>query len=108
VHLRPKLIDLLEFLASNQGRVVGKDEILQRVWHGEFVVESVLGRSIADLRRVLEDDVASPRIIETIPKRGYRLIAPVREAGGPSLPSGPSIAVLPFSTSRRDRAAVLL
>ena len=97
VHLRPKLIDLLEFLASNQGRMVGKDEILERVWHGEFVVESVLGRSIADLRHALGDDAASPRVIETIPKRGYRLIAPVREAGGPSVPPAPSIAVLPFS-----------
>ena len=102
VHLRPKLVDLLEFLASNQGRVVSKDEILQRVWNGEFVVESVLGRSIADLRQLLEDDARTPRFIETIPKRGYRLIARVRSVAGACVPPGPSIAVLPFANLAPD------
>jgi DNA-binding winged helix-turn-helix (wHTH) protein len=53
VHLRPKLMDLLVFLASLDGRVAGRQEIFDAVWHGEFVAESVLGRSIADLRRLL-------------------------------------------------------
>jgi TolB-like protein len=96
-HLRPKLIDLLVFLASAPGRVIGKDELLDRVWHGEFVVESVLGRSVADLRHILEDDAATPRFIETIPKRGYRLIAPVRWVSAAARSGRPSIAVLPFA-----------
>lgn len=95
IHVRPKLIDLLVFLASQPGRVVTKDEILQRVWKGEFVVESVLARSIADLRRILDDDAATPGVIETIAKRGYRLIAHVSEIAAP--PQAPSIAVLPFA-----------
>jgi TolB-like protein/Tfp pilus assembly protein PilF len=94
IHLRPKLMDLLVFLASNQGRVVSKDEILERVWPDQFVVESVLGRSIADLRHLLEDDAGSPRFIETIARRGYRLIAPVSRHRAPA--SEPSIVVLPF------------
>jgi TolB-like protein len=97
LHVRPRLIDLLVYLASNPGRVIGKDELLEHVWHGEFVVESVLARSVADLRRILDDEAATPRFIETIPKRGYRLIAPVRWPAGASRRDGPSIAVLPFS-----------
>ncbi len=97
VHVRPKLVDLLHFLASNQGRVVGKEEILEQVWHGEFVVESVLARSIADLRGLLHDSAATPRVIETIPKRGYRLIAPVEWIETGDRTQNPSVAVLPFA-----------
>lgn len=101
-HVRPKLIDLLSYLAANQGRVVGKDEILEHVWHGEFVVESVLARSVADLRHLLEDTAAAPRVIETIPKRGYRLVAPVTDGVGPTLPATPAVAVLPFADLAPD------
>ncbi len=76
--------------------MIGKDELLERVWHGEFVVESVLGRSIADLRQLLNDDASTPRFIETIPKRGYRFIASVRSIRSVAPSSGASIAVLPF------------
>lgn len=97
IHLRPKLMDLLVFLASNPGRVVSKSDILDRVWPNQFVVEGVLGRSIADLRDVLEDNARSPRFIETIARRGYRLIAPVSEHAVHGGAAGkPSIAVLPF------------
>ena len=97
LHVRPRLIDLLVYLASNPGRVIGKDELLEHVWRGEFVVESVLARSVADLRQILGDDATTPRFIETIPKRGYRLIAPVKWAADRVRRDGPSIAVLPFS-----------
>jgi TolB-like protein/Tfp pilus assembly protein PilF len=95
-HLRPKLVDLLVFLAANQDRVVGKDEILERVWPGEFVVESVLARSVADLRQLLGDSAAGPRFIETVPRRGYRLIAPVQWTEADKRPVESTIAVLPF------------
>jgi len=101
-HVRPKLVDLLHFLASNQGRVVGKDEILEQVWHGEFVVESVLARSVADLRHILHDRAATPRVIETIPKRGYRLIAPVQWIATDDRSTVPSLAVLPFANLGPD------
>lgn len=101
-HVRPRLIDLLHFLASNPGHVVGKEEIFEHVWHGDSVVESVLARSIADLRRILHDRAATPRIIETIAKRGYRLIAPVAWlATGDAVPR-PSVAVLPFANLGPD------
>jgi TolB-like protein/tetratricopeptide (TPR) repeat protein len=97
-HLRPRLMDLLVFMARRQGDVLSKDEILSEVWHRQFVAESVLSRSIADLRRLFGDEAARPRVIETIPKRGYRLIAAVMPQAQTTAGARPalSIAVLPF------------
>jgi DNA-binding winged helix-turn-helix (wHTH) protein len=75
VHLRPRLMDLLVFLADHAGEVVAKEEILAAVWGQPFLAESVLSRSITELRQALGDDAAVPRYIETITKRGYRLVA---------------------------------
>jgi serine/threonine-protein kinase len=114
-HLRPRLMDLLVDLAQHAGEVVTKDEILQRVWHQRFVAESVISRSVADLRRLLDDDADRPRVIETIPKRGYRLVTSVVRsdptrveaarqgaASGQAAPLGPAIAVLPFANLSAD------
>ena len=76
-HLEPQVMDLLAFLATTGGRVVSKDEIIDAVWQGRFIADATLTRTIADLRRALGDDQQSHRYIETIPKRGYRLVAPI-------------------------------
>jgi DNA-binding winged helix-turn-helix (wHTH) protein len=81
VQLRPKLMDVLAFLASRPGGVVSQEEILESVWSREFIAESALTRTIAELRKTLGDDAGEPRFIETISKRGYRLIAPVDRVG---------------------------
>lgn len=73
-HLEPQVMDLLVFLASNGGRVVSKDQIIDAVWQGRFIADATLTRSIADLRRALGDDQQPHQYIETIPKRGYRLV----------------------------------
>ncbi len=87
VHLRPKLMDILMFLAGHPGDVVPQQSIIEAVWARPFLAESVLTRCVAELRDVLGDDVSAPRYIETITKRGYRLIAPVEWSGAaPSLP----------------------
>jgi len=70
-------MDLLAFLATTGGRVVSKDEIIDAVWEGRAIAEATLTRSIADLRRALGDDQRCPAYIETIAKRGYRLVATV-------------------------------
>jgi len=77
--------------------VVSKEQILDRVWQGRLVSESALTRNAAELRQALGDSERSPRYIETITKRGYRLIAPV--APGP--PAPPRLAVLPFDNLNR-------
>ncbi len=71
-------MDLLVFLAQRQGQVVAKDALLDGVWGTDALSESALTRSITELRQTLEDDAERPNLIETIPKRGYRAIAPVR------------------------------
>ena len=78
--LEPQVVNLLVFLASSNGRVVSKDEIIDAVWQGRFIAETTLTRSIADLRRALGDQTQRPEYIETIAKRGYRLVAPVSAA----------------------------
>jgi TolB-like protein/DNA-binding winged helix-turn-helix (wHTH) protein len=79
IRLEPKLMEVLVCLASRAGEPVSKDTILKTVWPGTFVSDDVLTRSVSELRRVFEDDPRSPRFIETIPKRGYRLVAPVEQ-----------------------------
>jgi DNA-binding winged helix-turn-helix (wHTH) protein len=74
LRIRPQLMDVLVCLASRPGRCVSRTEILSTVWAGRFVAESGLARCIAELRQVLGDDARQPRIIETITKRGYRLM----------------------------------
>jgi DNA-binding winged helix-turn-helix (wHTH) protein len=84
VQLRPKLMDVLAYLASRPGGVVSREEILESVWSREFIAESALTRTIAELRKTLGDNAGAPRFIETISKRGYRLIARVERVSEPA------------------------
>lgn len=77
VSLQPRFMDLLAYLAQRAGKVVSKEEILDAVWAKEFVAEGTLTHAVAVIRQALGDEVRNPRFIETIPTRGYRLIAPV-------------------------------
>ena len=77
VQVRPKVMDLLAYLAGHPGEVVSKDTLLDEVWGSQAISESALTRTVAELRQALGDNADEPRILETIPKRGYRLIAPV-------------------------------
>jgi TolB-like protein/DNA-binding winged helix-turn-helix (wHTH) protein/tetratricopeptide (TPR) repeat protein len=81
-HLQPKAMEVLVSLARQPGEVLPKDQLLKTVWADTFVTDDVLIRSISELRRVFEDDARQPTIIQTIPKRGYRLVAPVEPADG--------------------------
>jgi TolB-like protein/tetratricopeptide (TPR) repeat protein len=90
-------MDILVLLASRAGQVVSRDQILDQIWKSRHVAESVLPRCIAELREALGDDPGRPSYVETIPKRGYRLIAPAADSAGvPSDAKRPSVLVLPF------------
>ena len=80
-HVEPKAMQVLSFLASRPGQVVTKQEILTDVWEGTFVSEEVLPNAVWELRKALGDDAKRPRFIQTLPKKGYRLIAPVLTNG---------------------------
>jgi DNA-binding winged helix-turn-helix (wHTH) protein len=76
-HLEPKIMQVLVELASHQNEVLSKDRLLETVWHNTFVGEDALVRCISEIRNVFRDDPKSSRVIQTIPKSGYRLIATV-------------------------------
>src|SRR5579872_2321223 len=78
VRLEPLLMDLLVFLCSRAGEVVPKQEVLDTIWGGRFVSDDTVKGSFYQLRKALGDDPRQPRFLETLPKRGFRvLVEPV-------------------------------
>ncbi|MFB3901909.1 MAG: winged helix-turn-helix domain-containing protein [Acidobacteriota bacterium] len=81
VQLEPKVMDLLVYLAEHAGKVLPKERLIQAIWPDTFVTDEVLSNAIWLLRKALGDDSRHPSYIETLPRRGYRLIAPVEFPG---------------------------
>jgi len=123
VPLTPKAFQTLLMLVQNSGRTVGKEELLREVWSGAFVEEGNLTVTIFMLRKALGEDKNGQKFIKTIPRRGYRFIAPVRETSENEQPqhdSPPrrmkpaldeprmSIAVLPLLNASHDPSAEYL
>ena len=75
VPLQPKLADLLAALLERRGQVIGKEELMKRVWPDTRVEETGLARNISLLRKALGDEGEQSLYIETVPKRGYRFLA---------------------------------
>jgi TolB-like protein/DNA-binding winged helix-turn-helix (wHTH) protein len=90
--LEPKVMEVLIRLAEQAGQTVSKEDLLGKVWPDTFVSDDVLTRSISELRRAFADDPKDSHFIQTIPKRGYRLVAAVIPLNGPAeLPSKSTI-----------------
>ena len=81
VELNSRYLDVLTLLVREQGKLVTKDRFLDEVWAGVPVTDEALTQCIKTLRQRLGDDAARPRFIETVPKHGYRFIAPVGDHG---------------------------
>ena len=77
----PKVFDLIEYLLRHRDRVVSKDELQEALWPGVVVTETALSRTVMKARKALDDDAHEPRIIRTVPRKGFRFIAEVREPG---------------------------
>lgn len=90
VELEPKTMAVLLALAARPGEVLGSDELIRDVWHGRPMGDNPVYKSIAKLRRALDDEAEEPRYIETIPRKGYRLIAKPRPVVAPSPEARPS------------------
>lgn len=101
VRLEHKFMRVLVCLASRPGEVVSKEELIRTVWADTFVTDDVLTRAISELRRILNDDAKNPRIIETVAKNGYRLIAPVQRVQDGSSDSRPEAAARAFALRQR-------
>ncbi|MFN3725643.1 MAG: transcriptional regulator [Allosphingosinicella sp.] len=82
VELNARYLDALALLVGEAGRLVSKDRFMDEVWRGVPVTDEALTQCVRTLRRQLGDDAASPRFIETVPKHGYRFIAPVEKVNG--------------------------
>lgn len=111
VAIAPKWFDTLAALVENAGHVLGKDELMSRLWPGTFVEESSLSQNIFQLRKILSNGTPGHTYIETIPKRGYRFAAKVTEAGAHrrvlSARDIRSIAVMPFVVLGDENATYL-
>lgn len=114
--LEPRVMDVLVALAARAPRPVSREELIEAVWGGAAVTDGVLTRCISILRDSLGDDRGEPRFIETLSKKGYRLLPPVAFFGeaapardareSMAQPAGAimSIAVLPFVNLAGDEA----
>jgi DNA-binding winged helix-turn-helix (wHTH) protein len=77
VEVNSRYLDALLLMVRNPGELITRDRFLDDVWSGIPVTDEALSQCIANLRRTLGDDATRPRFIETVPKHGYRFIAPV-------------------------------
>ena len=102
VHVEPKVMHVLTCLADKAGDVVSKDHLIRIVWADTFVTDDVLTRAISELRKVFSDDSKEPRYIQTIPRTGYRLIAPVNRDQNEPKPDS-TAHLLPSTTSASRR-----
>src|SRR5512139_1568920 len=85
VALTPKAFTVLRRLVEDGGQLVSKEELLRAGWAKTHVSDGVLKVIILEIRRALDDDPAAPSFIETVPRRGYRFIAPrARQATVPA------------------------
>jgi adenylate cyclase len=101
--LEPKVMEVLVCLAGHAGETIAKEKLVQTVWPDTFVSDDALKHCISELRRLMEDDAREPHIIQTIPKRGYRLLTPVETRNTPAAGvTQDSIAVLPFINMSAD------
>jgi transcriptional activator of cad operon len=92
--LEPKVQAVLQLLVDRAGTVVSQDTLLSEVWPETHVAPGALARTVSVLRQALRDEVRAPRYIETVPKRGYRLIAAVESVS--------AVSTLPVAAVHRD------
>ena len=102
VELNARYFDALALLVREDGRLVSKDRFLDEVWRGVPVTDEALTQCIRTIRRQLGDDASRPRFIETVPKHGYRFIAPVARADAEPGPAatGQRLTATPHSRRR--------
>ena len=77
VHVEPQVFDMLVYLVEHHDRVVTKDELIERLWPERYITEGALTTRRMAARRAIGDNGDEQRVIRTLPRRGYRFIAPV-------------------------------
>ena len=118
VPVTPQVFDLIDYLIRNRERVVSKDDLIKAIWNGRSVSDVALTTRLNAARTAIGDSGEDQRFIKTLPRKGFRFVAAVREAQEPAgavagnhvefqepdlaLPDKPSIAVLPFENMSGD------
>src|SRR5215470_3861427 len=94
-YLRQQCFQVLLYILEQRERLVSKDELIENFWHDTAVTDNAVVQCVAEIRRALGDDPRDPRFIKTIPKAGYRFIAPViREPAAAEPVKDPSAAAI--------------
>ena len=119
VPLSPQVFDIIAYFVRNRDHVVSRDDLIDAVWGGRIVSESALTTRINAVRSAIGDSGEQQRLIKTLPRKGFRFVADVREQQASAdagrvpaagvraivleVPERPSIAVLPFSNMAADQ-----
>ncbi len=77
VGVEPKLLELLLLFCEHPNRIISRDDILEKIWQNSIVTDNAINKMVGSLRKLLSDDPRNPQYIQTVPKRGYRLICSV-------------------------------
>ena len=77
IAIEPKLFELLLLFVNQPNTIISRQDILDNLWAGSLVTDNAINKLVANLRKVLADEPKNPRYIQTVPKRGYRLICEV-------------------------------
>ncbi len=105
ISVEPQVFALIAYLATNPGRILSRDDLIEAVWDGRIVSDSAIASRINTARKILGDDGSAQKIIRTIPKRGFRFEADVTPAApddAVATSGKPSIAVLAFRNLSGD------
>ena len=107
-HLEPKAMDVFVCLAAHANEVVTRNQLLDAAWSGNTAFDEQLTRVVGDLRRALHDHPGNPTYIETVPKRGYRLIGQIRLPEGSELEKSPERSVSITQLSKHRLSFVII
>jgi len=107
VPLTPKVFDILVTLVEHGGQVVAKDDLMRRVWPNTFVEEGNLTQNISLLRKALGESPGGVQFIETVPRRGYRFVAEIRDMSESQSVVSPQVSSAPVRVHRRTPAFIV-
>ena len=105
VKLESMASQVLDYFCQHPDRVISRDELIEQVWAGQVITDNAVNRVIARLRKVLNDDAKNSEYIVTVPKKGYRFIAPVEEVVKPETPTAKAEQISHNSLPSSDASA---
>jgi DNA-binding winged helix-turn-helix (wHTH) protein len=104
VPLEPQVFDLLALFVTTRGKLLDRDRLMETIWGGRIVSEAAVSSRINSVRKAIGDDGRTQSMLQTVPRRGFRFVAEVREEGRSTAPAPPSAAsdeqVIRMSLSR--------